>query len=105
MQIELGIDALREQVQRHRDDVDVAGALAVAEQRALDAIGAGHQRELGRRDRGAAIVVRMHGEDHAVAVGDIAAEPFELVGVDVRRRHLDGRGQIEDQPILAASAG
>ena len=99
VQVQLGIDALREQVQRHRDDVDVAGALAVAEQRALDAVRARHQREFGRGDRGAAIVVRMHGQDHAVAVRDVAAEPFELVGVGVRRRHLDGRGQIEDQRL------
>ena len=96
----LGIDPLREQVQGHRHDVDIAGALAVAEQGPLDPVGAGHQRELGRRDRGAAIVVRMDRQDHAVAVGDLPAEPFELVGVGVGRRHLDGRRQVEDQPLL-----
>ena len=100
VQIELGIDALREQIERHRHDVDVAGALAVAEQGALDAVGARHQRQFRRRDRGAAIVVGMDGEDDAVAVGNMAAEPFELVGVGVRRRHLDRRGQVEDQPLL-----
>ena len=50
----------RVEIQRERHDVDVAGALAVAEQRAFDAIGARHHAELGRGDRGAAIVVRMH---------------------------------------------
>ena len=48
--VELGVDALAEQVHRQRDDVDVAGALAVAEQRALDAVGAGHHAELGGGD-------------------------------------------------------
>ncbi len=57
--VELGIDALREQVHRQVHDVDVAGAFAVAEQRALDAIRAGHHAELGRSDRAAAVVVRM----------------------------------------------
>ena len=99
-QIEPRIDALGEEIERHGDDVDVAGALAVAEQSALDAVGAGHQRELRRGDRGAAIVVGMDGEDDAVAVGNVAAEPFELVGVGVRRRHLDRRRQVEDQPLL-----
>ena len=58
-QVEPGVDALREQVERDRDEVDVAGALAVPEQRALDALRARHQAELGGRDGGAAVVVRM----------------------------------------------
>ena len=45
--VELGVDALAEQVHGQVDDVDVAGALAVAEQRALDPVGAGHHPELG----------------------------------------------------------
>ena len=62
-EVELRVDALRQQVERDRDEVDVARALAVAEQRSLDALGAGHQPQLGRRDRGAAVVVRVDGED------------------------------------------
>ena len=50
------------------DDVDVAGALAVAEQRALDAVGAGHHAELGGGDRAAAVVVRVQRQHDAVAV-------------------------------------
>ena len=100
-EIELRIDPLREQVQRHGDDVDVAGALAVAEQRPFDPLGAGHQRELRRRDGGAAIVVRVDREDHARSVGDAPPEPLELIGVGVRRRHLDGGRQVEDQPPRA----
>ena len=53
------VDALAEQVQRQGHDVDIAGALAVAEQRALDPLGAGHHAELGGGDAGAAVVVRM----------------------------------------------
>ena len=48
--VELGVDAVDEQVHRQRHDVDVAGALAVAEQRALDPVGAGHHAELGGGD-------------------------------------------------------
>ena len=90
---------MREQVQGHGDDVDVAGALAIAEQSALDPLGARHQRELRRRNRGAAVVVRMDRQDHARAVGDAPPEPFELVGVGVRRRHLDCRRQVENEPL------
>ena len=42
-----------------RDQADVAGALAVAEQAALDAVGAGHVAQLGGGDGGAAVVVRV----------------------------------------------
>ena len=40
-EVDLRVDALGEQVDAQRDQVDVAGALAVAEQAALDAVGAG----------------------------------------------------------------
>ena len=60
-EIEPGIDALRVEVERERHEVDVAGALAVAEKAALDRARApAISAELGRGDAAAAIVVRMH---------------------------------------------
>ena len=56
---QLRIDALGEQVQTKRDDVDIAGTLAIAEQRSLDPVGAGHQAELGRGDGAAAVVMQV----------------------------------------------
>ena len=72
--------------------------------RALDPLGARHQRELRRRDRRAAIIVRMNGQDHARAVGDVTPEPLELVCVGVGRRHLDGRRQVENEALAWAWA-
>ena len=63
--VELGVDALGEEVEREVDDVDVAGALPVAEERPLDAVGAGEDAELGRGDAGAAVVVRVQRDDDA----------------------------------------
>ena len=60
------------------DQVDLARALAVPEERALDALGAGHLRELGRGDRRAAVVVWVDGEDDALALAqaeDLPAGP------------------------------
>ena len=91
---------MRVHVQSQRHDVDVAGALAIAEQRALDAVGARHQAELGGGDAGAAVVVRVQRDDEVLAVVDLAAHPFDLVGIDVGRRHLDGRRQIDDQLVF-----
>ena len=55
------------EVERQRDEVDVAGTLAVAEQAALDAVGAGHQAQLGRRHPGSTVFVRMQRDHHGLA--------------------------------------
>ncbi|MNM69437.1 hypothetical protein D3C81_810330 [compost metagenome] len=99
-EVQLRVDALGVHVQRHGDQVDVAGALAVAEQAAFHAVGAGHQAQLGGGHAGAAVVVGVQADQHAVAAVDVAAEPLDLVGVDVRRGRLDGRRQVEDQLLL-----
>ena len=75
--VELGVDALAEQVHGQVDDVDVAGALAVAEQRALDPVGAGHDAELGGGHRRAPVVVGVQAQAHLVAVADGAVEPLD----------------------------
>ena len=99
-----GRDALRVQVQRDVDQVEVAGALAVAEQAAFDAVGAGHQRELAGRGAGAAIVVRMHRQHDGVAPRQVAVHPLDHVGEDVGRRVLHRRRQVDDALALRASA-
>ena len=45
----------------------------------------------------AAVVVRVHRELDRVAARDVAREPLDAIGVHVRRRHLDGGGQVQDQ--------
>ena len=68
VQVELGVDALGEKVEREGDHVHVAGALAVAEQGALDPVGAGQLGQFGGRDRGAPVVVGVNAEDDRVPV-------------------------------------
>src|SRR5690606_10900713 len=46
-EVEAGVYALGIQIEGQGDKIDVAGALAVAEQAAFDAVGAGHDGELG----------------------------------------------------------
>src|SRR5918999_259790 len=80
-EVEARVHPLAEEIERERDDVDVARALAVAEERALDALAAGHECELCRRHGGAAVVVRMDRKDDRITARDVATEPLELVGV------------------------
>ena len=61
-EVDAGVDALGVEVHGQRHQADIAGALAVAEQAALDAVGSRHVAEFRRRDRGAAVVVRVQGE-------------------------------------------
>ncbi len=95
-EVDHGIDALRVEVQRQRRDVDVAGALAVPEDAALDALGAGQHREFRARDAGAAVVVRVHGQDDRRPSGEVPVHVLDLIRVHVRRRRLDGRRQVQD---------
>src|SRR3954471_2771743 len=99
-EVDLRVDALAEQVQAEGHQVDVAGALAVAEQAALDAVGAGTVTELGGGDGGAAVVVRVQGEDDGVPAAQVAVHPLDLVGVDRGLGHLHRRRQVDDRRPL-----
>ena len=62
-------------VQGEGDDIDVAVRALVAEKAAFDAVGAGHEAELGGGHRRAAVVVGMEAQDDAVAAGEVAVHP------------------------------
>ncbi len=95
-EVDLRVDALGEQVDAQGDQVDVAGALPVAEQAPFDAVRAGHVAELGRRDRGTAVVVRMQRQDDVLAVCEVPRHPFDRVCIHVGGGHLNGRWKVDD---------
>ena len=59
-----------------------------------------NQRQLGRSNARAAVIVRMQGDDQVFAIVEITAHPLDLVGIDVRRRHLDRGRQVQDQLVV-----
>jgi hypothetical protein len=99
-EVDLRVDPLREEVQAQRDEVDVAGALPVAEQAALDPVRAREVAELGGGDGRAAVVVRVQRQDHVLARVEVPVHPLDRVGVDVRRGHLHRRRQVDDHVAL-----
>ena len=44
--------------------------------------------------------MRMQAQDEAVAVAHIAGKPFDLVGIDIGRRHLDRGRQVDDHLFI-----
>lgn len=66
------------EVEGEGDEVDVACAFAVAEEAAFDALGRGEEAELGGGEGGAAVIVRVEGDEGAGAVGEVRAEVFDL---------------------------
>ncbi|MGY4642921.1 hypothetical protein ACVW07_000754 [Cellulomonas sp. URHB0016] len=91
-------------VHAERHQAHVAGALAVAEQAALDAVRAGQVAQLGGRHGGPAVVVRVQRQHHVLAVAQVPAHPLDRVGVDVRRGHLDRRRQVDDDLLVRRRA-
>ena len=80
--VDARVDTLREEVEPERHEADVARALAVAEEAALDPLRAGHQRELGGSNAAAAVVVRVYRQHDRIAARERRRHPFDLVGVE-----------------------
>jgi hypothetical protein len=98
------VNALRIEIERQGHEVDVARALAIAEQTALRRDRARQQAELRRGDSRAAIVVGMQRDHDVFAALEVRRHPLDLVGVDVRRGVLDrGRQVHDDRPPGPAS--
>ena len=70
-EIEAGVHPLRVHVERKRDEIDIAGALAIAEQAAFDAVAPASKAKLCRRNAAAAVIVRVERDDDAVARTDM----------------------------------
>ncbi|ODO59498.1 hypothetical protein A5N54_13710 [Streptococcus pneumoniae] len=68
-ELDLRVHTSGEQVESRRDQAHVAGALAVAEQAALDPISPGRETQLRCGDRDSAHIVRVQAQDDRLPVG------------------------------------
>ena len=98
--VEAGRYPLRVHIERHGHETAVAGALTIAEQASLDPVSTCHQSELRCRDASAAVIVSVETDHSAFAIGKIAAEILDLIGVDIGRRCLDRGRQVEDNGMI-----
>ena len=94
--IELRRHALRVEIERDVDDIDIAGALAIAKQAAFHPLRARHQGQLGSRYARTPVVVRMHRQHDGIAARQIAVHPLDHVGKHIRRGMLHRGRQVDD---------
>ena len=96
---QLRVNALGKEVKRQSDNIDVARALTIAEQRAFNSICSSEHTKLSSTHRCPAVIVRVQRNDHRVTILDGAAEPLDDVGIDIGRVVLHRSGQIQDHRV------
>ena len=104
--VDFWIHPLGEHIHRQGDEIRVTGAFAVTKKRALDSVRAGEQAQFRGRNTRSPVVVGMEANSHVRTLWEISAEPLDLVGIDIRRRHFYRRREVDDHvPIRAHAPG
>src|SRR6266446_1012798 len=98
-EVELGVDTHGKQVHRQVDDIDIAGAFAVAKQRPRDAVGPRHDAELRGGHTAAAIIVGVQRQNDLVPTADGAQKPLDDISVDVWCVALHRGWQVQDDLV------
>ena len=98
--IKTRVYALRVHIERNSHEIAIARALAIAEEAAFDTVGPCHQAQFSRGNARATVIMRMEADNHGIAIGDIAAEIFNLVRIDIGRCGLNCCGQVEDDGLF-----
>ena len=99
-EVQLRIHALRIHVQCQRDNIHITGALAVAEQGALDTVAARQQSQLAVCHCTAAVVVGMQGDDNVFSAVEIVVHVLDLVGVDMGHGVGNRYRQVDDHLVV-----
>ena len=94
--VQSGVYAVAVQIHGQSHSIHIASTLTVAEQAALHALSTGQNGHFGAGNTGAAVVVGMGGDDHAVTVLEVLVAVLDLVGVDMGHTHFDCNGQVDD---------
>ena len=101
-EVQFRVDALTVHVHAHGHYIQIAGALTIAQHRAFHALCAGHHAQFGCGDTTAAVIMGVQTDNHGIAVFDMTAEPFNLVGIDIGGCHFNRGWQIQNHLALRA---
>ena len=100
LEVQLRIDTLGEHVVSNCQNIDVSGSLAVSEESSLHALCAGKKSKLCSCHAASSVVVRVHTQNDAVSVLEMAAHPLDLVRVNIGSRQFYCRGEVEDHRLF-----
>ena len=101
-EIKSGVDTVRIHIHSKRDNIDIARALTVSEQRSLNSVRACEQCKLRIGNTGSSVVVRVERYGYMLAVVQILTHIFYLRCVHMRHAHLDGHGKIDYDVVVLA---
>ena len=103
VEVQFRVHALGVHVQGHRDDVQIAGPLPVAEKAAFDPFSPGQKAQFGAGHAGAPVVMGMEADDGSFPVGQVFDKILDLVRVGIGRAHFHRSRQVENDRIFFGS--
>ena len=101
-EVQLRVDAVGVHVHGQGDDVHIAGALAVSEERSLYPVRPGQQCQLRIRHAGSPVVVGVQRHGHMLPVFEVFAHVFHLAGIHMGHTHFHGHRQVDDDVVAFA---
>src|SRR5690625_7454674 len=84
----------------HADKINVTHALNITKKAAYNAIGASHQAQFRSSNSGAAIIMWVQADDHAIATIDVFVHELNLISIQIGRGGLDGGRQVKHHALL-----
>ena len=91
---------MRHHIEPEGDDINIACPLTVAEQCAFNPVRTCHQPKFSGGNACAPVIMGMQGKDQAVTAAELAVHPFDLIGMDIRRRHFHRCRQVHDTAVI-----
>ena len=88
------------QVQSKSDQIDVTGTLAISKESTLHTLGATHLCQFSCGNCTSSVIVRVNRHHKLLTLSHVSTEVLNLIGEDIRRGHLDGGRQVEDNRVL-----
>lgn len=94
--VDARINPLSVHIERYCHEAAVAGAFTVSEQAPFHTVRPSHHAQFRCGNPGAAIIMCVQAYHHTFAIGNVAAEILDLIGVDIGRCRLNRSGEVED---------
>ena len=103
-EIESRVKSLRVHVQGDRYDVEVSGPFAVSEQGTFHSVRSREETQFRCRSAGSPVIVSMQAYNCLVPFLEVAAKPFDLIGMYVGGEQFDGCRQVQYDRVCSVGS-